>query len=159
MKSLMHFVVCGAFALAVVAAPSQAQVVPTTPGKFTLKPMGETGTSAGIASTPRPSETSYRQVTYITLSQPRQWKSADGRSLLGKLIAFEDIVSVSKNAAPDAKTVPEMPSVITVVRGGKARLLVNSKPYEVALDRLGEEERNFVKSIESGVKAQAGKKP
>lgn len=136
------------------AATGLGQVVPTTPGKFGVKPLGESGSSAGITSTPKPAETTYRQVTYIALSQPRQWKSADGKSLLGKLIAFEDIVVVSKTAAPDATAAPTMPAKLTVVRDGKARLLVNSKPFEVALDRLGEDERKFVTQIQTAVAAK-----
>ncbi|MBX7208275.1 MAG: hypothetical protein K1X78_08205 [Verrucomicrobiaceae bacterium] len=135
------------------------QVVPTTPKGFKMRQIGENGASAGIASTPKPAETSYRMVTYIALSPSRQWKSADGRSLLGKLIAFEDIVVQTKNAVPDTKAPPPMPATITVVRDGKARLLVDSRPFEIALERLGEDERSFVKTIESGMKAKESKRP
>lgn len=137
----------------------EAQVVPTTPKSFKTRQIGESGASAGIASVAKPAETTYRQVTYISLSPSRQWKSADGKSLLGKLIAFEDIVVQTKNAAPDASAKPEMPPVITVVRDGKARLLVNQKPFEVPLDRLADDERAFVLNIDAGVKAKAAKKP
>lgn len=151
MSALLKIVLCVMFA----ASPAAfAQVVPTTPGRFKMKPFGETGDSAGIASTPKPAETTYRQVTYIALSQPRQWKSADGKSLLGKLIAFEDIVVVSKAAAPDPALAPTMPAKLTVVRDGKARLLVNSKAFEVPLDRLGEDERKFVAQIQTAVAAK-----
>ena len=65
----------------------------------------------------------------------------------------------SKAAAPDKNAAPAMPAKITVVRDGKARLLVNSKPYEVALDRLGEDEQNFIKGTETNVNAKAAKQP
>ncbi len=138
-----------------LAGQACAQVVPTTPSKFSMKPVGGTSASAGIASAPKPAETVYRLVTYVTLSQPRQWKSNDGKSVLGKLIAFEDIVVESRSAAPDAKAAPTMPAKITVVRAGTVRLLVDSKPFEVALDRLGEDERKFIQGIDAGVKAKA----
>lgn len=149
---------CGVLVLLATPSAVLAQVVPTTPGKFKMKPFGETGASAGIASGPKPVETTYRQTTYIALSQPRQWKSADGKSVLGKLIAFEDLVVESKGTAPDQSAAPTMPAKITVVLDGKARLLVNAKPFEVLLERLGEDERNFVKGIEAGVNAKAAVK-
>jgi hypothetical protein len=158
MNATLKRLSCCAFALLATGSAVLAQVVPTTPGKFKMKPFGESGASAGIASTPKPVETTYRQTTYIALSPPRQWKSADGKSVLGKLIAFEDLVIESKGAAPDPAAAPTMPAKITVVRDGKARLLVNSKPFEVLLDRLGEDEKNFVKGIEAGVAAKAAKK-
>lgn len=142
--------------LLAACASAFAQVVPTTPGKFKMKPLGETGASAGISSAPKPAETTYRQITHIALSPPRQWKSSDGKSLLGKLIAFEDVIVETKGAAPDPSATPAMPATITVVRDGKARLLVNSKAYEISLDRLGDDERKFVAQVE---KAVAVRKP
>lgn len=159
MNATLNPICCGVLLMLASFSTATAQVVPTTPGRFKLKPFGETGSTSGVTTMPKPVETTYRQITYIALSQPRQWKSTDGKSLLGKLIAFEDIVVESKKAAPDAKAEPAMPGRITVVRDGKARLLVNSKPYEVSLDRLGEDERNFVKAIETNVNAKAAKKP
>jgi len=139
MNATLNPIICGALLLFAAGSAVLAQVVPTTPGRFKMKPFGETGTTSGVATTPKAAETTYRQVTYIALSEPRQWKSTDGKSLLGKLIAFEDIVVESKTAAPDPKAAPTMPPQITVVRDGKARLLVNSKPFEVPLDRLGDD--------------------
>ena len=158
MNATLNPVYCCVLVMLAAMSAVQAQVVPTTPGKFKLKPFGETGSSSGVTTTPKPVEKIYRQVTYIALSPPRQWKSIDGKSVLGKLIAFEDIVVETKGAAPDAKEEPKMPDKITVVRDGRARLLVNSKPYEVSLDRLGEDERNFVKGTENNVNAKAAKK-
>ena len=53
------------------------------------------------------------------------------------------------NAAPLA--VPKNP---TVVREGKARVLVNAKPFEIALDRLGAEERKFIEETRSALAAK-----
>lgn len=150
----------GLFSVLVFTSLAGAQVaVPTTPKNFTMRKMGDTSASAGIASPTKPAETVYRMVTYVALTPPRQWKSADGRSLLGKLIAFEDMVVESKNVAPPANEKPVMPATITVVRDGKARLLVDQKPFEVSLDRLGEDEKTFVKNIDAAVKAKAAKQP
>lgn len=139
-----------------------AQVVPATPKKFTTRSLSESS-STGISSAPKPPEITTRMVTYFALSEPRQWKSADGRSLLGKLIAFEDMVVEAKGAnaaaskAAAAAPPPEPPAKPTVIKDGRVRLLVNSKPYEVALDRLSEGDRKFAEDIKAAVDAKPGK--
>ena len=154
MNAIMHCSSHVTLLLLAMAGGVWAQVVPTTPTGFKMRQIGDSGASAGIASAPKQKETRYRQVTHISLSPARQWKSADGQSLLGKLIAFEDIVVESKGVAPDKNAAPAMPAKITVVRDGKARLMVDTKTYEVALDRLGEDERKFVTQIQAAVAAK-----
>ena len=154
MNAIMHSLFCGTLIMLAAVGQAHAQVVPTTPTKFNMRPIGDASASAGIASAPKPKETLYRQVTYITLSPARQWKSNDGKSLLGKLIAFEDIVVETKSTVPDRNAAPAMPAKITVVRDGKVRLMVESKAYEVALDRLGDDERKFVTQIQTAVAAK-----
>lgn len=147
-------------AMLVCVSSTLAQVaVPTTPKNFTMRKVGDTTSSAGIASPTKPAETKYRMVTYVVLSAPRQWKSSDGRSLLGKLIAFEDMVVETKNVAPTADDKPVLPATITVLRDGKARLLLDQKAFEVPLDRLGADEQTFVKNIDAALKAKAAKQP
>lgn len=140
-----------------LAVPASAQVVPTTPTKFDMRRLGDaSSSSAGVSATPKPPQTTYREVTYISLSPLRQWKSTDGKSLLGKLIAFEDFVVTTTGAEPDPKAAaPQMPAKPTVVRDGKARLLIESKAFEVPLERLGEEERKFIEQLQTAI---AGKK-
>lgn len=142
------------------ATTAGAQVVPATPGKFKIRPLGESASSAGVTTTPpKPPETLYRQVTYIALGQPRQWRSTDGKSLLGKLIAFEDVEVVTRNAAPDPAAKPAMPPQLTVVRDGRARLLVNSRPFEIALDRLVAEDRDYIQAARQAIESRAAKPP
>jgi len=130
-----------------------AQVVPTTPTKFDMRRMGDaSSSSAGVNAKPKPPQTTYREVTYVTLSPPRQWKSTDGKSLLGKLIAFEDFVVTTTGSKPDpAAPAPTMPAKPTVVRDGKARLLIGSKAFEVPMDRLGEDEKKFILQIQTSI--------
>lgn len=143
------------------AAPlARAQVVPATPGKFTTRGVGgASGTgSATIGLAPSKPQTTVRTVTYIALSEPRQWKSTDGKSLLGKLIAFEDAVvetKVEAGAKPPPAPAPTLPPHPTVVREGRARLLVDHKAYEVPLERLTEDDRKFVAGIQAAVAAKA----
>ncbi len=132
--------------------PLSAQVVPVTPTKFDTRRLGDALSSGGstVNVAPQRNQTTVRTVTHIVLGEPRQWKMTDGKFFVGKLIAFEDIVQEG-----NAATAPAVPKNPTVVRGGNARVLVNSKPFEIALDRLGADERKF---IEDARVAMAAKK-
>ena len=156
-----------ALALAVICVAAQAQVVPTTPTKFGKRAVGAANTStntitsngtnsASVGATTPKSETVVRTVTYISLSPSRQWTSADGKPLVAKLIAFEDVTTEElKGAAPAspaaAPTMPTLPGKPTVERDGKVRLLVGQKPFEIAKDKLSPLDRDFVDTIKHGV--------
>lgn len=120
-------------------------VVPANPKKFATRPIGGSS-SGGITVEPAAPNPNVRYVTHLGLSEIRQWKSADGKPLQGKLIAFEDLViEVPKGSTePVAPTPPAHP---TVVRDGKARLMVNKKPFEVVLERLSQEDQKLIESI------------
>ena len=137
MKALLPAVVV---AVIFSSLPLAAQVVPATPKKFETRRIGDAASGGSTVNlTPPRVQPIVRTVTHIVLGEPRQWKMADGNSFVGKLIAFEDIVTEGNTTT--APTVPKNP---TIVRDGKARVLVNSKPYEIALDRLGADERKFI---------------
>ena len=148
MNALLPSVVLGLL----TSLPLAAQVgIPTTPKKFDTERIGEAasgGSSLNFAQPARP-QTIVRTVTHIVLGEPRQWKMADGKSFIGKLIAFEDIVVQGTAAAP--LNVPKKP---TVVRNNAARFYVESKTYEVALDKLGAEERKFIEETSAAIAAK-----
>ena len=121
-----------------------AQVVaPASPKKFITRPLGNTASAGATIEQVRPEDSKTRYVTHLVLSEVRQWTSSDGKPLVGKLIAFEDLVAETPKgaAAPEPPTPPEHP---TVVRGGKVRLLVNQKAFEVFLARLSAEDQTLV---------------
>ncbi len=128
-----------------------AQVVPTTPTKFDTKRIGDAVNGGGtVGFTPKQPQVTVKTTTHIVLGEPRQWKMADGKSsFIGKLIAFEDIVIGGTAAAP--MTPPKNP---TVVRNASARFFVNSKTYELALDKLGAEERKFIEDMSAAIAAK-----
>ena len=129
--------------------PLAAQVVPATPKKFDTTRIGEALSGGSTVNvTPQRTQTTVRTVTHIVFGEPRQWKMADGKSFIGKLIAFEDIV-----AAGNATAAPVVPKNPTIVRDGKARVLVNLKPFEIPLDRLGADERRFIEDTRTAVAA------
>ena len=127
----------------------KAQVVPATPTKFDTRRIGEAASGGSTVNvTPPRTQTTVKTITYIVLGEPRQWKMGDGKSFVGKLIAFEDLVA--EGGAPS----PAPPKNPTVVRDGKARVLVNAKPFEIALDRLGSEERKFIEDTRTALAAK-----
>jgi hypothetical protein len=82
------------------------------------------------------------------------WTSTEGKPLLGKLIAFEDLVAEAPKGAA-APAMPSAPDKLTVTRGDKIRLLVNQKPVEVGMERLCTQDREFVAQIEAAVAKKA----
>ena len=142
--------------LCFLCAQSGAQVVPTTPTRFTTKPVGESTASTGatIQGTSAPSAApTFRQVTYLTLSPLRQWNSTDGKSRMGKLIAWEETVTTTKGAAPSPQSAP-ITTKPTVLKENKVRLLIDNKAYEVPLDRLAAEEQKFIKDLQAAITAK-----
>ena len=143
-------------------AASAQVAIPATPKNFTKRPISTTSSNSGsinFGPTQPPAETKVRYTTHIALSQPRQWQSADGKSLLGSLIAFEDLTAETVKGAPAPTFTP--PANPTVVKDGKARLMVNQKPYEIALDRLSQPDQEFIENIRTAAakKAAAAAKP
>lgn len=144
--------------LLAMAAPLTAQVVlPTTGRKFDTRPInGNSGNAAvNINNTAQPAPPTKTKLTsYFLLGDPRQWKSTDGRSLLGAIITFEESVIEFAAANPAAareaveKAPPaKMPDKPTLIREGKIRLLVNKKPVEIPLERLSDDDRKYVDDL------------
>jgi hypothetical protein len=157
--SVVRACVC-VFMLGVAVA--SAQVIPATPKKFGKRSVSNSGPSGASITTDggsinlgptTPASTKVLYTTHVTLSEPRQWKSTDGKSLLGRLIAFEDITTQIERGAPAPPFSP--PANPTVVKEGKARLLIDMKPYEMPLDRLSQTDREFVEKIRATVALQS----
>ncbi|MEY4485026.1 MAG: hypothetical protein RL693_2478 [Verrucomicrobiota bacterium] len=134
-----------------ISSFSVAQV-PVSP---TQRPISGGG-SASVGVAPKPPEKPViKTITYITLSEARQWTSNDGKPLLAKLIAFEDVVTGSTGNS-DATQTPVIPVTgPTLIKDGKVRLLVNRKPFELALDRLSPSDRDFIESTRVAIQKKA----
>ncbi len=139
-----------------IALTASAQVVPTTPTKFGKKNLGSTsslsggGSSATTGVTRPESQTVVRTITYWTLSGARQWTSTDGKPLLAKLIAFEDLTIEQLKGQP-APEAPKLPSKATVEKDGKVRLLVGQQPYELPIAKLSDQDREFIATVKRAV--------
>ena len=130
----------------------RGQVVPATPTKFTTRAIGDNTTSSSVGVATVKPQIATRTITHIVLGAPRQWKLVDGKSFIGKLIAFEDIV-VETQKGPAPATAPAIPAKPTLVRNGNARFFVNSKPYELPVARLGPDERKFIEETREAIAA------
>jgi len=135
---------------------SLAQIeIPGYPGKFKTRSTG--GNNPGGASIiPKDNETTKkaRYVTYIVLSESRQWTSTDGKVIMGKLIAFEDI-TVEGTQGVDPSSAPEPPKKPTVTREEKIRLLINQKPVEILLKRLSQADQEFIAKVKTGISTKS----
>jgi hypothetical protein len=130
-------------------------VIPAMPKKIVTRPIGGSS-SGGVEVVPKGESGGQKEryITHFVLSEDRQWTSSDGQTLQAKLIAFEDMV-VEKPVATAAPTPPVPPANPTVIRNGKIRLVSQQKPFELALERLNQADRDFVEKV----RAAHAKKP
>ena len=146
-----------ALTLGVCAMSLPAQVaIPATPKKFKVRAAGSSTASVGNVTPPATRSTSTlgktKYTSYLSISPPRQWQSTDGKSLLGSLIAFEDVVTY----LTAGETAPPLtaPPTLTVVKDGKARLLIDNKPYELPLERLSQADRDLIEKTRAAFAAR-----
>lgn len=139
-----------------------AQVVPTTPTKFGKRNVGsmtDGGGSASLGLSPQSSRPApvVKEISYLTLSDARQWTSTDGKVLIGKLIAHEQMEQVltSGQGATTTTTAPVLPARPTVIRQGQIRLLVQQKAFELPLDRLSQADRDFIQERDAAIAKKA----
>ena len=140
-----------------------AQIVPPGGAKLpTTRPIGG-GVNHGVdggasitGGTPTPAKQRY--TTRIVLSESRIWQNLDGRTLEGKLLAFEDVVTevAGGGVEPPAPVPPANP---TVIRAGKVRLLVGKKPFDLVLTNLVKADQEFIESIRTALAKKAAVKP
>lgn len=106
------------------------------------------GGSAGVGITPaKPTtpEKIIKTVTYMALSEKRAWKSADGKTIVGMLLAFD----TEGKSSDELKSAP-----VTVIRKGQVRLLVEKKDFVLPLARLSESDQTFVRDAMAKFRGQ-----
>jgi len=141
-----------------------AQVVPTTPTKFTKRNVGnmtDSGGSANIGLSPNTTQPkpTVREISYIALSDARQWTSTDGKAIIGKLIAFEQSEQILPSAQTTSNTTtPALPARPTLISQGNVRLLVQQKAFELPLDRLSQPDRDFIQNLDAAIAKKAAPK-
>ncbi len=95
--------------------------------------------------TPKPQT---KIVYYTSVSPARQWKAADGRMMVGRLMAF---------SAPK----PGETGAVEVIKNGNVRFLRSGAkaPVEFPLEKLSEEDQKYVKGIAKAAKNGPPKAP
>lgn len=90
---------------------------------------------------PPPQKPQTKIVYYTAVSPARQWKAADGRMMVGRLMAF---------SAPK----PGESGAVEVIRDGKVRFLKSGAkmPVDFPLEKLSEEDQKYVKGIANAAK-------
>lgn len=145
--------------IALIGGSSAQMVIPGTPGKSKPRQIGG-GVSPGVNVIPKDEEKpkNARYTTHIVLSESRIWSASDGKTLTGKLIAFEDIV-VETPQGTAQPVLPQPPAKPTVIRDQKVRFFINQKAVEVPLARLGQADQELIAQIQAGIAKKAEKPP
>lgn len=98
-----------------------------------------------------------RATTYVTLTPDRSWTNSEGKTLQGRLIAFEDmVIEVPVGQTPEPSKPPAHP---TVVKDGKVRFYINKKPYVLPLEKLSAADQEEIRKIESAHARKAEPNP
>ena len=100
---------------AVSSAQTSFPVSPATPGGFTTRSTGDLSSGTSVTSKKAPPKPI--KVSYTIVSELRQWTNTKGASIHARLLAFE--------TGDPAKADPNR--VLTLIRDGKIRLLVEGK--------------------------------
>lgn len=110
-------------------------VTPATPTDFESRNLGNSLSGVGVLSEP-PAPKKVK-VSYTAVSPLREWRNTKGVQIKGSLIAFEqgDFSQSQKE--------------LTIVKGGKVRLLVEGKKNFslVALSSLSQEDQEYVTGL------------
>jgi len=153
---MKHAVIAVAVIWTLAGAGVAQMVLPPTPGKTSV---GSVGGGVNVSGREEPKKPGVkRYVTHLVLAESRIWRSVDGKTLEGKLIAFEDAVSEAPANAAEPPA-PKPPANPTVVRESKVRLLVKGKAVEVPLDRLVKIDQEFVEQIRASFAKRAARPP
>ena len=124
------------------------------PDNITKGGVSNTGASTGASIVSRPSQSKpiVQQIIYIVISEARQWTSTDGKTLMGKLIAWEE--TVTTGPAPQSATAPPVTTRPTVLKNNQVRLLIDHKAYPVPLERLDPDARKFIGELQAHLVAK-----
>ncbi len=181
MITVPHPLIAGVALLLLTAfgTSSQAQVVPTTPRELQQRDIGGTPGRGGIETGPgniggsinagvRRDQTVTTATSYIVLTEDREWTSADGQVIEARVIAWQDATEtyVREGRAADqpapapAPTNFEVPAdfVPEVLRDNKIRIMRGQQVFELPLDRLSKEDRDFVQQLDQAVKNTAARR-
>ncbi len=141
------FVVAALFWSLGVSLTVAQTTVPSTPGEFLKRKLGESGSgSTGTASTGvKPAAPKTIVIHYVSVSPLRQWSNTEGKTMMARLLAF--------SAPKEGEQGP-----VEVIREGKVRFLLNGgkEPIDYPLSNLSRIDQTEIKRI---AEAARGREP
>jgi hypothetical protein len=132
-------------------------IFPGTPG-HPIKRSGGGLDQPGVSIVPGDQPKITKYTIHVVLSEVRPWQSSDGKTLEGKLIAFEDVTmeAPTDGAPPPAPAAPKNP---TLVRDGKVRLMIGKTAFEIPLTRLSADDQAFIEEKRLAMEKKAKANP
>ncbi len=134
MMTLAPFAVLTGLAM----ADDQNPLLTKTPTAFDTR---DTGGNAEGSSSIQKIEGKVQKITYVAVTETREWKDTNEKVVHARMLAFE---------APEGEIAP-------IVRDGKIRLLVDgAKLFSLMpLERLCKEDRTYIETLAAARKRQA----
>lgn len=111
-------------------------LVPVPPGFETRDTVERQDISGSVSGSIKP-QPKTRKVTYVMVSESREWRNLEGQVIRASMLAFD----------PKPGATGDEP--LTLVRGEKVRLLVDGRktPTEYPVSKLSEQDKSFVKRM------------
>jgi len=106
----------------------------------TISGSGQFGGASITTPKASPLRKETKKITYLAVTDDRAWVNNEGKTIKGRLIAFDP--------GNKEKFIPP-----TIIKEDKIRMLIGTKAYVFPLDKLREENRKEILNLKNGFKA------
>ena len=106
----------------------------------TISGSGQFGGTSIIGPKPSEFKNNTREITYLAVSDHREWTNDQGKIIKARLIAFD--------SGDKQKFIPP-----TIIKDKNIRMLVGQKPYIFPLSKLNEVNQKVIVELNNGFKA------
>lgn len=106
----------------------------------TINGAGQFGGVSIVAPQPSPHKKKTTKITYLAVTDNKEWVNTEGKTIKGRLIAFDP--------GDKKKFIPP-----TIIKENNVRILIGSKAYVFPLEKLKEDNRNEILNLMNGFKA------
>ena len=107
----------------------------------TISGSGQFGGTSIIGPKPSEFKNTTKKITYLAVSDHREWTNDQGKIIKARLIAFD--------SGDKQKFIPP-----TIIKDKNIRMLVGQKPYIFPLSKLNEVNQKEIVELNNGFKAQ-----
>lgn len=106
----------------------------------TISGSGQFGGASITTPKATPLKKQTKKITYLAVTDDRAWINKEGKTIKGRLIAFDP--------GNKEKFIPP-----TIIKDNNVRMLIGTKAYVFPLDKLREENRKEILNLKNGFKA------